>query len=115
MGHNDAFTPDVTDTGYTGLFNQTMPTLKARELIRGYQASVSYVDSMGTPLITYQIVFIDILFNICSVGSVINKVKEKGYWESTVILLWSDHGYKLGDLSEFPNQTPLVLLLLQIS
>ena len=35
------------------------------------------------------------------VGSVINKIKEKSFWESTVILLWSDHGYKLGALSDY--------------
>ena len=50
---------------------------KARELIRGYRASVSYVDAQ--------------------IGRVIEALDRTGLRERTVIVLWGDHGYHLGD------------------
>ena len=50
---------------------------KARELIRGYRASVSYVDAQ--------------------IGRVVNALDRLGLRERTVIVLWGDHGYHLGD------------------
>ena len=38
---------DVSDTGFEGQVNETMPDFKAKELVRGYQAGVSYLDSLG--------------------------------------------------------------------
>ena len=50
---------------------------KARELIRGYRASVSYVDAQ--------------------IGRVISALDRNGLRENTVVVLWGDHGYHLGD------------------
>ena len=50
---------------------------KQRELIHGYYASVAYVDAQ--------------------IGKVMGKLKATGLDETTVIVLWGDHGWHLGD------------------
>lgn len=52
------------------------PELK-QNLIHGYYASVSYVDAQ--------------------IGRVMNAVDELGLDENTIIVLWGDHGFHLGD------------------
>ncbi len=49
----------------------------ARLLKHGYYASVSYVDAQ--------------------VGKLIEKLKKLGIYDNTIIVLWGDHGYKLGE------------------
>ncbi len=46
-------------------------------LRRGYYACVSYVDAL--------------------IGKLLNELKTQGMDENTIIILWGDHGYKLGD------------------
>lgn len=50
---------------------------KIRELIHGYYASTSYVDAQ--------------------IGKVIDELDRLGLRENTLIVLWSDHGYHLGE------------------
>ena len=50
---------------------------KQKQLIHGYRASVSYVDAQ--------------------IGKVIAKLDELGLDENTIIVLWGDHGWHLGD------------------
>lgn len=50
-----------------------------KELIHGYYACVSFID--------FQI------------GKLINKLKENGLYDNTIIVLWGDHGWHLGDHS----------------
>ena len=50
---------------------------KARHLKHGYYASVSYVDKL--------------------IGDLTAKLKELGIYDNTIIVLWGDHGYKLGE------------------
>ena len=54
-----------------------IPKDKARELIRGYYASISYVDAQ--------------------IGKLMNALDELGLRDNTVIVLWGDHGYHLGE------------------
>ena len=54
-----------------------IPEQKARQLVRGYRASVSYVDAQ--------------------IGRVVNALDQYGLRERTVVVLWGDHGYHLGD------------------
>mmetsp|Transcript_19020 Transcript_19020/g.35510 ORF Transcript_19020/g.35510 Transcript_19020/m.35510 type:complete len:569 (-) Transcript_19020:105-1811(-) len=68
---------DVKATAYTGAINETLNECKAKELVRGYQACISYHDY--------------------NVGTLLNELKALGHWEDTIILFWSDHGYKLGE------------------
>lgn len=49
----------------------------ARKLIHGYYASVSYVDAQ--------------------IGRVLEELKRLGMAENTIVVLWGDHGYNLGN------------------
>ena len=50
---------------------------KQRELVHGYYAAVSYIDAQ--------------------IGKLLDKLREKGLDKNTIIVLWGDHGYHLGD------------------
>jgi len=67
---------DVKATAYTGAINETLNECKAKELVRGYQACVSYHDH--------------------NVGTILNELKALGHWNDTIIAFWSDHGFKVG-------------------
>lgn len=58
-----------------------VPEKKAKELIRGYRASVSFVDAQ--------------------VGKVLDELKALGLDKNTIVVLWSDHGYRLGEHGEW--------------
>ncbi|MGD8240268.1 MAG: sulfatase, partial [Armatimonadota bacterium] len=57
----------------------------ARQLIHGYYACVSYVDAQ--------------------VGRVMDELERLGLRDSTVIILWGDHGWKLGEYSAWCKHT----------
>ena len=62
----------------TDLNNQLILDEKfQRELIHGYYACVSFID--------FQI------------GKIVNSLTEKGLMKNTIIVIWGDHGYHLGD------------------
>lgn len=69
-----------------------------RQLIHGYYASTSYVDAQ--------------------IGKVIEALDRLGLAENTVIVLWGDHGFHLGDLGiwtkhtnyEQANRIPLLMI-----
>jgi len=50
---------------------------KQRELIHGYMAAVSYADAQ--------------------IGKLLNELENQGVAENTIIVLWGDHGWHLGD------------------
>lgn len=56
-----------------------------RELIRGYRACVSFVDAQ--------------------VGRVLATLEEEGLRDSTIVVLWGDHGWHLGDQSLWGKHT----------
>ena len=58
-----------------------LPKDKQRELIHGYMAAVSYIDAQ--------------------IGKVLDAFEEKGILDNTIIVLWGDHGYHLGDHAEW--------------
>jgi iduronate 2-sulfatase len=62
-----------------------MPAEEAVNLIHGYYACVSYVDAL--------------------VGSVIGQLERLELRDSTVIILWGDHGWKLGDYGAWCKHT----------
>ena len=54
-----------------------MPEEKAREIIHGYHASITFVDAQ--------------------IGKVLNEMRRLGLDENTIVILWSDNGWQLGD------------------
>jgi len=58
---------------------------KTRELIHGYRASVSYMDAQ--------------------IGRLIKGLEENGLAKNTIVVLWGDHGYYLGDYGEWCKHT----------
>src|SRR5690606_29857854 len=73
------------------------PDSLKRQLIHGYYAGVSYVDAQ--------------------IGKVLNELKRLGLDKNTIVVLWGDHGYLLGDMGmwtkhvnyELANRIPLVI------
>ena len=61
---------DIPDIG-------TITEEQQKELIHGYHACVSYIDNL--------------------IGQLLDKVEKLGIKEKTVIVLWGDHGWHLGD------------------
>ena len=60
---------------------------KIKELRHGYYACVSYVDAQ--------------------IGKIVEALNEKGELEKTIIVIWGDHGFKLGDYGEWAKATNL--------
>lgn len=71
----------------------------ARQLVHGYYASTSYVDAQ--------------------IGKVIKALDKTGLSENTIVVLWGDHGFHLGDLGiwtkhtnyEQANRIPLIFVV----
>ncbi|QWX83018.1 sulfatase [Cellulophaga sp. HaHaR_3_176] len=57
----------------------------SRKLKHGYYASVSYVDAL--------------------LGNLISHMKDIGIYENTIIILWGDHGWKLGEHNSWGKMT----------
>jgi arylsulfatase A-like enzyme len=62
-----------------------MPDSLARQLKHGYYASVSYTDAQ--------------------IGKVLNELDRLGLTKNTIIVLWGDHGWKLGEHGEWAKHT----------
>lgn len=62
---------------FSDIDNVIIPDSKARELIHGYYACVSYMDAQ--------------------LGKVLDALKKKGMESNTIIVFWGDHGWHLGD------------------
>lgn len=75
----EAFDPSVFS------FNNPVNNQTARELRRAYFAATSFLDAQ--------------------VGRVMDALEVNGYLESTVVALWSDHGYHLGDTNSWCKMT----------
>ncbi|SFB90443.1 iduronate 2-sulfatase [Parapedobacter composti] len=76
---------------------EPFPDSLARKLIHGYYAGVSYVDAQ--------------------IGKVLDELAALGLDENTIVVLWGDHGYLLGEMGmwtkhvnyELANHIPLVI------
>jgi arylsulfatase A-like enzyme len=62
---------------YHGIPQGSIPDDLARQLKHGYYAAVSYMDAQ--------------------VGKVLDELERLGLRENTIIILWGDHGWKLGE------------------
>ena len=81
--HNSGELQSYTDipplSSFTDINTMKLPEEKQKELIHGYYAAISYIDAQ--------------------VGKVMAKLKETGLDKNTVVVLWGDHGWHLGDHS----------------
>jgi iduronate 2-sulfatase len=92
-GEIAAYKPVPTPDEIEGPF----PDHLKRNLIHGYYASVSYVDTQ--------------------IGKVLAELKSSGLDENTIVVLWGDHGFHLGELGiwtkhvnyEIANNIPLMI------
>jgi choline-sulfatase len=79
--------------GYEDFKNETaphdgvLPAEKQRHLKHGYYASVSYVDAQ--------------------IGRLLDTLDELGIADETIIVLWGDHGWKLGEHASWCKMTNL--------
>ena len=64
---------------------QPLAVQRQRELLHGYYACVSYIDAQ--------------------IGRLIATLKQEGIYENTIIVLWSDHGWKLGEHNSWAKQS----------
>ncbi len=69
---------DIPDSG-------ALSTEKEQQLWQGYYACISYVDAQ--------------------IGKVMDKLEETGRLENTIIVLWGDHGYHLGEQDTWCKST----------
>lgn len=66
-----------------------MPDDLARKLVHGYYACVSYTDAQ--------------------IGRLLNELERLGLRDNTVVVLWGDHGWKLGEHGMWCKHTPFEL------
>ena len=62
---------------YHGIPNYSIPDALARQLKHGYYAAVSYTDAQ--------------------VGKLLDELDRLGLSQNTIVILWGDHGWKLGE------------------
>ncbi len=74
---------------YEGIPNGHVPDDLARELKHGYYAAVSYMDAQ--------------------VGKVVAELERLGLRDDTIIILWGDHGWKLGEYDAWCKHTNVEL------
>ena len=65
--------------------DETLSPEKMRQLVHGYYACVSYVDAQ--------------------IGRLLKALDEEGLRENTIVVLWSDHGWKLGEYRGWGKMT----------
>lgn len=66
---------------YSGVAPGPIPAAQQREMIHGYRACVTYIDAQ--------------------VGLLLDQLKALGLDKNTVVVLWGDHGFHLGDHGMF--------------
>lgn len=81
-----AFTQWGELRGYRGVPNEgPLSDAQTRELRHGYAASISFVDAQ--------------------VGKVMTELDRLGLRKNTIVVLWGDHGYKLGEFGAWCKHT----------
>lgn len=85
-GHINSYTDENGDFIYNILRkDQPLPPAEQRKLIHGYMACVSFIDEQ--------------------VGRLMESLRKNNLLENTIIILWGDHGYHLGDHNQWGKST----------
>jgi iduronate 2-sulfatase len=72
--------------GYIGIPEKgAMPEAQARKMIHGYHATISYVDAQ--------------------IGRLLDELDRLGLRDNTIVFLWGDHGWHLGDHGLWGKET----------
>ena len=69
------------------LTDDILPEEQQKTLLHGYYACVSFVDTL--------------------VGRLLDELEEQGLSDNTIVVLWGDHGFHLGDHNEWGKHTDL--------
>lgn len=87
LGTPEAAYPDHLElAGYMGIpADERVSAEQARELRHGYHACISYVDAQ--------------------IGKLLAALKQQGLEENTIVVLWGDHGYSLGEADHWCKDT----------
>ena len=72
-----AILPGGEMRAYHGILAGSIPDDLARQLKHGYYAAISYMDAQ--------------------VGQVLDELERQGLAKNTIVILWGDHGWKLGE------------------
>lgn len=100
-GELNSYTDIPALASFSDTHNMMLADDKAKELIHGYYAAISFMDAQ--------------------LGLVIDALEKKGLAEQTIIILWGDHGWHLGDHglwnkhSNFEQATHVPLLIIDPS
>ena len=76
---------DIADLGVSGDINATLPDATVKALRRAYYAAITWVDHQ--------------------IGRVVDELTTLGLEKDTVIALWGDHGFQLGEHGGWCKQT----------
>jgi iduronate 2-sulfatase len=80
---------DIKDANVSGIFNTTVTEYQMRELRRAYYSAVTHVDN--------------------EIGKILTELENLGLKENTIVILWSDHGFHLGENGEWCKHTAFEL------
>ncbi len=78
---------DFANVGHPG--QGPISEADARRLKHGYYASISYIDAL--------------------VGRLLDQLDSLGLAENTIVVLWGDHGYKLGEHNSWAKMTDYII------
>jgi iduronate 2-sulfatase len=75
----------INRTDFCGHDNTTIAAFEQRRIRQAYRAAISFTDR--------------------NIGVLLAGLNSSGFGDSTIIVLWSDHGYQLGDNSQWAKHT----------
>jgi iduronate 2-sulfatase len=93
-------TPGIYDTEFGSMYGVPRPLTESykRDLLHGYLAATSYIDAQ--------------------VGLLVQALEDNGLTDNTIIIIWGDHGYQIGEHNswadkltnyETSTKTPLII------
>lgn len=83
----DDFYDPIGDPGGTGISCTNITAWKQQELLHGYYACASFIDAQ--------------------IGRLLTELETLGLHTNTIVVVWGDHGFHLGDHAEWAKHTNL--------